>query len=84
MTAATFFDAISWAQRCDRSGLNAVSQVMSSSGCPSIPLSSVLMKSTATLSASVSSGNAPAAPVSWLIAPIRIGLPVALVAFAGM
>ncbi len=82
-TAATFFVAISWAQRCDRSGLNAVSQVMSSSGCPSIPSSSVLMNSTATLSAWVSSGNAPAAPVSWLIVPIRMGVPVALVAFAG-
>ena len=62
--AATFFDAMSCAQRWDRSGLKAVSHVTSSSGWPSTPLSSVLMKSTATLSATVSSGKAPAAPVS--------------------
>ena len=41
------------------------------------------MNVTATLSACVSSGNAPAAPVSWLMVPIRIGSPVALVAVFG-
>ena len=42
------------------------------------------MKSTATLSATVSSGNAPAAPVSWLIVPMTSGVPVARVAVFGI
>ena len=69
---------------CERSGLNWVLQATSSIGWPSTPSSSVLMKSIAVRSALVSSGNAPAAPVSWLIVPIRIGRPVASVGAAGI
>ena len=82
-TARTSWATICWAQACDRSGLNCVLQVTSSIGWPSTPSSSVLMKSIAVRSAAVSSGNAPAAPVSWLIVPIRIGLPRARVGTPG-
>ena len=42
-----------------------------------MPPSSLFMNATAARSAALSSGNAPAAPASWLIIPMRIGSPLA-------